>query len=176
MNVLKFCLSLFVSTSATFAIDRGTCRDNTLIDVFNTDLLDQCKDKCLNDDNCVAVTFNVELKVCQTFSVCTNPLKDWTGRCPNCITVLKEEFEPEICNFQGICQVRFCLFKNFSYLRPLRRFARFALKTSTPQIVNREIFFRFHDYLVLSFTTNFFRFFQFCFWNKYFAAKKFENF
>ena len=106
MNGL-FCLLLFVSTSSTFARQyRGTCRDNTLIDVFNTDLLDQCKDNCRDDDNCVALTFNLELKVCQTFSFCNRFVN---GRCPTCITVFKEEFVPEICNFQGICQVRFCL-------------------------------------------------------------------
>ena len=108
MNVLNFCLLLFVSTSSvpTFAKEyRGTCQENRLIDVFNTDLLGQCKDKCLDDDNCVAVTFNVEFKVCQTFSDC--PSISTIGRCPNCVTVRKEEFEPEICNFQGICQVRF---------------------------------------------------------------------
>ena len=102
-----FCLLLFVSTSSTFARQyRGTCRDNTLIDVFNTDLLDQCKDNCRDDDNCVALTFNLELKVCQTFSFCN---RFTNGRCPTCITVFKEEFVPEICNFHGICQVSFCL-------------------------------------------------------------------
>ena len=105
MNVL-FCLLLFVS--ATFAREsRGTCQENTLIDVFNTDSLDQCKVKCREDDNCVALTFNVELKVCQTFSHCIIAIPRKTGRCPNCITVRKEEFIPEVCSFQGICQVRF---------------------------------------------------------------------
>ena len=103
MNV--FCLVLLLSISGISARQyRGTCVSNTLIDTFNVDSLDQCKAKCRTDEECVALTLNVELQTCQTFSFCELPMD--SKRCPYCVTIKKEDFQPDLCNVQGICKVK----------------------------------------------------------------------
>ena len=124
----NFCLVLLLSISGISARQyRGACVSNTLIDTFNVESLDQCKAKCRTDEECVAVTLNVELQTCQTFSFCELPMD--STRCPYCVTIKKEDFEPELCNVQGICEVKNTYQKYLSFLLASFQFQGTWLKT-----------------------------------------------
>ena len=82
---------------------RGTCRRNTFLGSEPVNNFESCKEICSQNSECIAITFDSELRTCQAFSRCVEIEKD---RCPHCLTAWKNEFESQTCDHKGLCQVR----------------------------------------------------------------------